>query len=354
MASDADSSVVRPDGPAPVARPVGRRSGPPERLSPIFIAGCDRSGTTLLGALLGASPEIVCLPESHFIGENATGRPFGPEQRLALLRRFGDHYRYAAWRQAGCPEPDRARVGGATYADLVSAVVGLYASAIGKPGIRRFVDHSPPNVLWIRALAEGFPDARFVHIVRDGRAVAASLMPLDWGPNDILEAADHWALRVGAGLAAERWLGPERFMTLHFEDLLADPDRTLAAVNRFLGCKIEAAGYSPESFRVPAYSQGIHRLVGQPLDASRIDSWAGSLSRRQVELFEAAAGHFLDYLGYPRRCEGGAPRRASRTERLVMYATRPLKKASNSIRYRRRHRQALAAAHDDPPGRAPG
>jgi hypothetical protein len=159
------------------------------------------------------------------------------------------------------------------------------------------VDHTPGNVQHMARLARLMPDLRFVHLIRDGRAVAASQIPLDWGSNDVYEAARLWMSKVGLGLAACSALGP-RAITVRFEDLVTDPEATLKGLCEFLQIPFDHGMVGRRDFQVPGYSRDQHALVGTAPDETRIDRWRHDLSATQIEAFEFLTGDMLDYLGY--------------------------------------------------------
>jgi hypothetical protein len=168
----------------------------------VFVGGCPRSGTTLLGTMLGTHPECLAVPESHFKVDalrfdDVRREPLDPGRAIAELRRYRD---FLGWDQG----PDGPPAGLVpSYPELLEWLVCRYGASVGKPAPRTWVDHTPENVRFASTLFELFRDAKLVHIVRDGRAVAASIMPLPWGPNRIEPAALYWIQHVGQGLAAE-------------------------------------------------------------------------------------------------------------------------------------------------------
>jgi hypothetical protein len=81
-------------------------------------------------------------------------------------------------------------------------MIRRYAVVNGKEAIHSWVEHSPSNSPYFDSLASLFPKARFLHLVRDGRAIAASVMPLDWGSNTIEEAAHGWVEDLAYGFLA--------------------------------------------------------------------------------------------------------------------------------------------------------
>ena len=268
-------------------------------MNAIFVFGAERSGTTFLGSLLGSHSEAVATPEAHFVTHVYRG-VVAPDGRVDLGEAFGEIHRHFRFRLWGLETSLRAleAYGVRSYADLVFALVSEYAKTAGRPGARLWVDHTPGNLRSAALLAELFPDARFIHIVRDGRAVVASIRALDWGTHSARTLMRSWALKVGFGLAAESYLTPERCLRVRYEDLITAPEETLRRICAFAGLAFEPAMLSGAGFAVPVYTQKQHRLVGAPPDAKRIDAWAKTLSPRDVETCEFASGDMLTYLGY--------------------------------------------------------
>ncbi|WP_324749634.1 sulfotransferase [Sphingomonas sp. LY54] len=266
-------------------------------MEPIFIIGCQRSGTTMLGSLLGAARGVIAIPEAQFVADLAPSDPQGREKLADILARIERHYRFRIWNHdLGSERP----AGEGTHADAVRWLVAHYAGAQGRTGITHWIDHQPGHVREMERLAAHFPGLRAVHVVRDGRAVAASILPLDWGPNQIHSAANFWAQRVAMGLALRHYLGEGRWHQVRYEDLVTDPHRELSRICDFLGLQYDPAMADGQGFAVPRFTRGQHALVGQRPDPTRLDGWRKVLMPRQVEIFEALVGPLLTYLGYRR------------------------------------------------------
>lgn len=290
-------------------------------MKPVFVGGCDRSGTTLLGSMLGACRGAVCTPESHFkfsalTGQDVAGDGDGgdPAALEGAVRHILGHWRFRLWETD--LEPDELPRGARSYSDLLRWLVREYASRHGAGPVETWVDHTPSNLRFGLVLSDLFPAAKFVHLVRDGRAVASSVVGLDWGPNTALHAAGWWVRKVAYGLAAERELGGDRVLRVRFEDLVTDTEATLERVFGFAGFPRAASAVDGGEFEVAAFHERQHSLVGARPDPDRIDAWREDLSWREVEIFEAEAGEMLEYLGY-RREYGTDARPASRIERWM-------------------------------------
>lgn len=273
---------------------------------PILVGGCPRSGTTLVGAMLGVGPEVLTVPESDFkwsLVHQATATNHNLLDRRQVVARLAADPRFRRW---GVATQEITETGTATFAVVLDELVRAHGRHVGKPQPRTWVDHTPWNIKYARSLADLLPRARFVHVVRDGRAVAASLRRLDWGPTTIDGAAHWWATHVALGLAAERVLGADRVVLVRYEDLVRGPEETLPWLQEQLGLPTDADAVTRRDFRVDGYTRHQHGLVAAPPDPSRVDAWASVLSDRHVEAFERRTGDLLSLLGYAPRFGSGA------------------------------------------------
>lgn len=264
--------------------------------APFFIVGCPRSGTTLLSLMIDAHPRLAVPPESHFIIPLAPRRRLGRMVRVATVEDILPFLTAREW------DVDHAAVRAAveeadspSYPELVSAVFSTYAATHGK---RRWGDKTPRYVDHVGTLAELFPNARFIHLIRDGREVAASLADRRWGPRDAVLGAFIWRRSIRRARRDGRPLG-ERYMELRLEDLIAEPEPRLNEICAFLGEK-----FSPEMLRyaegpraLQAAKSGFHHALKPPTAGLR--DWRKGLKPRQQRAVEAVCRRRLDELGYP-------------------------------------------------------
>lgn len=267
---------------------------------PVFIGGCDRSGTTLLGSMLGAHSQCLCVPESQFFMGllRQKGYPDSEKEACSLLDQIRDDPRFIIW------ETDlgvfRSRVSQPVElsAQMILFVVAEYGRSHAKPEYDYWIDHTPSNAKYIKTLLDLFPHGKFIHIVRDGRAVAASLLSLLWGPHSIDKAAYYWLRSLSPGLAAEISLGSDRAKRVKFEDLVRRPEKTVTEICEFLGLTYEPMMIEGKGFTPPAFTKQQHSLIGHRPDVERISAWEDSLSAREVEIFESISGDMLTLLAY--------------------------------------------------------
>lgn len=272
--------------------------GPSETGPPFFVVGCPRSGTTLLRLMLDSHSRLAVPGESHFVvGPSSRWLRLHnrPEAALGLILA---HPRFQAWRLD--PDAVRRRVardGPAAYPALIRAVFAAYADSVGKP---RWGDKTPWFVEHIPRLNRLFPDARFIHVIRDGREVAASLAEQHWGPwlsrrGGLLVAASR---RRGAPRGAR--LGTDRYLEVRLERLVSDPEQVLRQVCSFLGEQFEPAMLTyheraAEGVRPRRWS---NRHLDSP-PTSRLRAWGCGLSTVERRAVEAVAHRDLSRMGYP-------------------------------------------------------
>lgn len=260
----------------------------------VLIGGCDRSGTTMLGAMLGAAPDVVCLPESQFIWDLARSRRLG-KSALDYLHRS---HRFSLWGLSLDGGLGDAVAECDDLSELLALLRTFYARAVGKDGATIWIDHTPLNARYLRSWQDISPGSKLIHIVRDGRAVANSVTPLSWGPATYTEAGHWWVERVAHGLAAELCFGAATVLRIRYEDLLSSPARTLRRICSFTAVPYTSSMTDVGGYKLPAYTRDQHNLVGRPVDPTRADAWRTRLAKRDIELFESACGDMLAYLGY--------------------------------------------------------
>jgi hypothetical protein len=283
---------------------------PPEALPAFpFVVGEARSGTTLVRVMLDAHPELAIPPESYFVSGLYPFRSRYDRDGGFDLRRFAlDLQGLRKFREWDLPAGALASTFGepmptGTYSDAIRLLYRTYADVHGKS---RYGDKSPGYVTRMGLLAGLFPEARFVHIVRDVRSVALSLveMPQEWGTRTVPEGAARWRHRVGRGHAEGLALGPDRYLEVRYEDLVTDAERELRRILEFLLLPWDdtVLRYAERGLsRVPQGSRAIHGNVARPPTTTR--DWREQMSREDLEVVEAIAGDLLAEMGYERAVE---------------------------------------------------
>jgi hypothetical protein len=259
--------------------------------SPIFIIGSPRSGTTALAHALGRHPELWVSKESYLI------------YQLYGNERVGQVWQHN-WKRA---TPSWLREQGVERAELLG-FLGLAVNALfsSRSGGRRWVDQTPLYTEMVDDLADMFPGAVFLHIVRDGRSVVRSMnafgnvfdelptAPLaDEMPpwtDDFQLACETWAEHVEAAYRFGE-LHPERCLTIRNEHLAAEPHDGFAAIHAFLGVQPNEA---PAAFFGRRRINSSFRISAEQPHEGGWEDWPVELR----EVFVDVAGPTLVREGY--------------------------------------------------------
>jgi hypothetical protein len=284
-----------------------------------FFVGSGRSGTTLVRAIFDSHPQLAIPGESNFISAMGKNRHrYEKSDGLdseAFLSDLLAHPRFRLW---GVPD-DVVRASFAEsppgdFADGVRRAFELYAVRRGKS---RYGDKTPGYVMHLPLLAELFPEARFVHIIRDGRNVALSYVEVSFGPESLEQAALRWRRFVDRGRRTGARLGPTRYLEVRYEDLIEHPEETVRAMCRFFDI-----GFDPQMFRYPERAAEVARGSAFPevhghlrLPPTKgLRDWRTQMSTDDLATFEILAGDLLSDLGYERAAmRPGIARRARAT-----------------------------------------
>jgi hypothetical protein len=288
-----------------------------------FVVGCPRSGTTLLQTMLDCHPDLAVPPESHFIPR--LGRRFAEGWHgSARVPRFADALfegrRFQYW---GISREDVVGLLERNQpTDLAAAIRLLYASWAERAGKPAYADKTPRYLTHISRLSKLFEEARFVHLIRDGRDVALSMAEaFERGPQTAAQAAIYWGARVAEGREQGLGLGSGRYLELRYEELVADPEATLRELCEFIDLPFDQAMLAPERRAetiIAGYPDaGVHRNLGRPLERRR--DWHRAMPDAERRDFELLAGELLAELRYP--VENGAKGATAERQRRTLLAS---------------------------------
>ena len=277
--------------------------------NPVFIVGCDRSGTTLLRLMLTQHPELHVLHETGFLdtlqpNQDLYGDFTEARQRWFFIRDLqtnaatSETYSFSAF-DLTIQEAETAlsQIAPTNYAGAARA---LFAAAAKKKNASRWGDKTPRYLLDLPWLAQAFPEAQFVHIIRDGRDVASSIHRAGWKPN-IRAAAQHWDARVSQGRKAGSNIPSSRYREVQYEVLVRDPEPTLQSLCKWLDLSFTRkmlAFHKESSSHLPNAHEELYQMTHRPIDPSRAQAWKRTLSSHEIADAEDVAGDLLSELGY--------------------------------------------------------
>jgi len=282
---------------------------PTQRLAEVrdrlfFIVGAGRSGTTLLRMMLTVDPEILVPHETRLyqIFEKQ-----GWRRRLDLTK-DADHERAItliwenqARRVIACDRENFTALARAAPRTWAGLFVAYLTACADKAGATRVGEKSPVHTPVVGVISHELPEARFVHMVRDPRAVVLSRMKAGFGSNLVVPNIDRWSNSADVAVRYSRELGPERYLLVKYEDFVAEPRETLQRVCDFLGVEMTERmleHHKREETGFGEYSRQWMENTLKPVFTSSIDKWKDEMSPTHIAMVEAAVGDAMRELGY--------------------------------------------------------
>ena len=287
---------------------------------PVIVLGVGRSGTTLLRVMLDRHSELAIPYETFFVPQLAHrhGRRPDLDEFLDDLGRLRTLYDWGIR-----PDDVRPRLQeGMTTRDAIAAIFETYAERQGKP---RWGDKTPLYMQQLPLLERLFPDAIWVHLVRDGRDAALSFLELPEGfsgktwalPRTVPQFAARWRTEILSARRLGRHAGG-RYLELRYEDLVAEPERQLRRI-----CEHASLEWEPSLLDHTRTSDAAnmpeHRNLAQPPTPGLRD-WRSQMSREDALSFEQVAGDVLRSSGYELLEPGARYPTASGRRELARFA----------------------------------
>lgn len=271
--------------------------------SPFFIVGSGRSGTTLLRLILAGHSRLHIPPETWYILYMVEELPVTdvlmPAQVERAITLMVEDYRWPDMNMTA--DELRREVIGLTAPRLVDIVNIVYRRHLAASGKQRFGDKTPIYFKIIPQLVALYPDAKFIHLIRDGRDVAISWIDLNY--DRYYEQSFEWTMAMES---REEFIhGPyaNRVLEIRYEDLVRDLENTVRRVCVFLDEEFEPGMLSWNSLEtlIPERERHIHGKIGQPVSPDAAAVWRRKLSAPECFAMEACMWRQLRALDYPLR-----------------------------------------------------
>lgn len=275
---------------------------------PLLILGVRRSGTTLLRVMLDRHSELAVPDETYFVPQLADRHL----RRVRVEAFLDDVRRVVDWElpldKLRARLRDRMPVG-----EAIGAVYAVYAEEQGKP---RWGDKTPMYMQSLRLLERLFPDARYVHLIRDGRDAALSFLAMPRGimtetwmqPRSTADFACQWRTEVAAARRLGARVG-ERYLEVRYEEVVDDAEGVLQRVCTLAGLEYEPA-MSDYAGNVDVSAKPHQQRLLQP-PTKGVRDWRAQMPAADVTAFERVAGDLLRELGYEATHAPDAAGRAS-------------------------------------------
>lgn len=265
--------------------------------SPIFIVGANRSGTTLLRLILNAHSNIAIPEELLYLRSYLWGVHVNHWRKPEISREHYERFVSQLIEQKSplLPgiDPERVKQDVLSHdtIDFRRPYQTLLEHWMRVEGKKRWGEKTPANLFYADVIRDMFPDARFIHVVRDPRAGVASMMRADFFPHDVaFNALDRHKHMTQGRAILERHVPAEQRMTLKYENLVTEPEKTIKTICHFLEEEFEPPMLQfykdASSYMKPSAVNDFNAAATKPISSAMIDKWMEELKPGDIATIE--------------------------------------------------------------------
>ncbi len=267
-----------------------------------FILGRGRSGSWLLKSILDAHPEICCAPEAlfiiHVLRKYQCVQSFSEKNLEKFVNDIWLELRIRMWWKIDKNElldDLKKNVLGKSFQEVCVEVYAHYARMNEKSNAGFLGDKNPTYTLFIRELAELFPEAKFISLVRDHRDNILSYQQVGFDLQSTSALAGRWNDYHKQIMHYSKELNA-RFLIVKYEDLLFQPSETVQSICSFLGVNFlpEMLEFFKDPRNVPAWNEKIRN----PLVVTNAFKWKSKMTSAEIEKADFICGDLAKQLGY--------------------------------------------------------
>ena len=272
----------------------------------VFIVGRGRSGTTLLQNIIDSNENAVLARESKII-IHLKNKYFGVEkfdeqtidELIADL--YKDNFFNFFWevdQEKLTKELKSYPTNQLTFSIVCKIIYLHYTSFFNKKSIKIIGDKNPAYAVFIPELLEVFPDAKFIHLVRDYRDNVVSNSKA-FGEKSFGYLAYGWLI-FNKKIEEANYKYPNKFYTLRYEDLVSSPKEKAIEICDFLNLEFsnEMLSFFSRMNDLPITLPKNHLNLLKPINTSQVGKYKNELNNNQIELIDFICGDFAEKYDY--------------------------------------------------------
>lgn len=309
---------------------------------PFFILGAGRSGTSLLSRMLNQHPNLAVPPESHLYSTFHPWRRYygnlaSPQNRADLVADMIASAALRDWSPRLRADEVLSHIDGEDFGAVVDGVMRAWAAKRGKG---RWGEKTPKHVRYWKQIRADFIGSPVIHVVRDGRDVALSMINARFGPKSIYSCAKGWREYLEQMGDVRDSLSPGLFLEIRYEDLLQNTERVLQETCDFLeeSYAPEMLAYYHDASPYPTDVRNRENLA-KPVIVENMRKWRSRMTKDEVRVFEAVAGDCLDRYGYARAIDD--PVISKRERWLLRHVEAPYRRSIGRLKDRKGQKDRL-------------
>ena len=271
---------------------------------PVFVVGSSRSGTTLLYSILLSSGDFA-IYEAETLLLTVCKTKYGSLKKRKNYSKFiNDWTNSKQFFRSGLDLVEFRREADAyreNYTDFLQFFMNNIAKKQGK---KRWAEKTPGHISHMERLHKGFPTAKFIHVIRDGRDVALSRRKVGWTGTrssdplkKLLSAAKSWEISIQEGRSSGNKLR-DNYLEIHYEDIINRLDDVLKKINDFAQVNIDRKKI--EDCSVGSIGKGNTAFEDKMDGISNkgVNRWKNQLTYEEKNALNLAIGEALQSLGY--------------------------------------------------------
>ncbi len=277
-----------------------------------FIIGRPRSGTTLLRTVMDAHPQLKVPLESAFILNMYSqfhNKKWNNKTKLKFIEFLKPQRKISAWQldwEAVTKEFLKTEI--TSYQQAILIPYRQFYSVFPKKDIIYFGDKNPTysfQGFFIKKLMHIFPEAKFIHLIRDYRANANSIKKFEFSAPEVSLISTRWKNSLKQ-ITKIKEKYPEKWHTLHYEDFVDNPLEELIKIEQFLGVEhhpeaLEFYKYEEEAIKlfsnIGDYKK-FHANLFSPISNAYNDSWKEKLTKKEIQICDISVGKWGKKVGY--------------------------------------------------------
>ncbi len=271
-------------------------------ISPVFVVGMPRSGTTLVSTMISAHPQLTIPPETHYLNEWVQRHRYFNLERdghfLVFWNEFARSERFTFFDVDSSSALNHLRTKPhRTFKTVFESLLECHAMKVGKA---RWGEKTPAHFEHLDTLLTWYPFARILYMIRDPRAVAASMKRVPWGSKHVDPHALRW--QRSAKILAQ-WQHDERVLGVSYESLVTEPTKTLKTICAHLNVEFTASmllrsGESNLTINRTGWAMDHFQKALQPVTSKNVDKWRMELDRNEIAVVETLTHSGMETFGY--------------------------------------------------------
>ena len=277
----------------------------------LFVLGSARSGTSLMASIVQNTPAYASYRAETKLLNSCQSKYGNLANKRSREHFLDDWFQSRQFKRAGLSE-EAIRLATQNENSYIG-FLGIYMNMVAQSqGCQRWIDSTPSNANCLHRIALTFPNAKVLHMVRDGRAVAMSLAKLGWSgartknfDTALVYAAMKWRFAVDKVYSNKSFF-KDRYLQVKYEDLVLSPKETLANVSAFLeipdfdismldGRNVDRNESVNSSLRTP---NSLFGDMEPGISSNAAFRWKNKLTKKQIALIEACVAEDLQKYGY--------------------------------------------------------